>query len=394
MGLPDYLACQTWLAFFYSYIILIYIEYNMSSKHIDNIPAPSPTTTSSLEDIDTFHSDINTNKENNKTEESSKTKRVEWSPENEVIMVEWCDIAQCYKWLNMRSHAKYSYLHAWFTIPAIIFSTLSGTASFAQDSLPPSARLYAPAIIGSINILIGILTTIQQYLKISELNEAHRVAAISWDKFSRNIRIELSKKPSERSDAGSFLKHCRSEFDRLMETSPDITEKVVSEFKTKFAGKEGSDARRKYEQLKKPDICDTIISANETRHKWYLEIDNDVDNMNNDLSDVAMQQKNMVIQEQRKLLAERENELNEKTIFEQKSVRLQIENMKNKQEKQQERDKYIHERIAHIQMYIDNFKSIYERNPLREEIIDNLGNEVEPDIFDIFFASYNSVDKV
>lgn len=141
----------------------------MSCKPNDDIPAPSPTTTTvTFEDIDTLQSDININKDNNKTAEPSKLKRIEWSPENELIMVEWCDVAQCYKWLNMRSHAKYSYLHAWFTIPAIIFSTLSGTASFAQDSLPANARAFAPAIIGSINICIGILTTIQQYLKISE----------------------------------------------------------------------------------------------------------------------------------------------------------------------------------------------------------------------------------
>ena len=121
--------------------------------------------------------------------------KVEWSPENELIMVEWCDVAQCYKWLNSRSHSRYSHLHAWFTIPAIIFSTISGTASFAQKSLPEKYQVYAPLIIGSINIFIGILTTVQQYLKISELNEAHRVSSISWDKFARNIRIELAKHP-------------------------------------------------------------------------------------------------------------------------------------------------------------------------------------------------------
>ena len=126
-----------------------------------------------------------------------------------MIMVEWCDIAQCYKWMNSRSHAKYSRLHAWYTIPAIILSTLSGTASFAQASIPDSYKQYAPAAIGSLNIFIGILTTIQQYLKISELNEAHRISSISWDKFARNIRIELAKRPEERCDAGSFLKLCR-----------------------------------------------------------------------------------------------------------------------------------------------------------------------------------------
>jgi hypothetical protein len=61
-------------------------------------------------------------------------KPVDWSPENEKIVVEWCDIAKCYKWLHTRAHQKYSYLHAWFTIPAIIFSTISGTASFAHGN--------------------------------------------------------------------------------------------------------------------------------------------------------------------------------------------------------------------------------------------------------------------
>jgi hypothetical protein len=84
--------------------------------------------------------------------------------------------------------------------------------------------------IGTINILIGISTTIQQYLKISELNESHRVSGISWDKFARNIRIEIAKDPDERMDAGQFLKICRAEFDRLMETSPSIDAKTVKEF--------------------------------------------------------------------------------------------------------------------------------------------------------------------
>ena len=131
-------------------------------------------------------------------------KKIHWSEENETILVEWCDIAQCYKWLYTRSHSHFSMMHAWFTIPTIILSTISGTASFAQASLPSEYQSYATLGIGTLNILIGICATVQQYLKISELNEAHRVSAISWDKFARNIRIELAKTPEERTDAGSF----------------------------------------------------------------------------------------------------------------------------------------------------------------------------------------------
>jgi len=198
------------------------------------------------------------------------TKNVEWSIENEMILVEWCDVAQCYIWLNSRAHQKVAFMHAWFTIPTITLSTITGTASFAQSSLTPEYQVYAPMIIGTINILVGVLNTIQQYLKISELKESHRIAAIAWDKFSRNIRIELSKAPHERMDAGHFLKLTRQEYDRLMESSPAIPVEITREFTYIFSDKPGTPKQKAFEELKKPDICDSLVSSNQYRHHWYL----------------------------------------------------------------------------------------------------------------------------
>ena len=87
--------------------------YNMSDEKNEN----------QQDNIDDENKDSS---ENSLTAAQEKIK-IEWSPENENILVEWCDYAQCYKWLNSRAHAKYSKWHAWFTIPAIIFSTISGT---------------------------------------------------------------------------------------------------------------------------------------------------------------------------------------------------------------------------------------------------------------------------
>jgi hypothetical protein len=185
---------------------------------------------------------------------ATNTKPLEWTPENEYIMIEWCDVAQCYKWLNTRAHQKYSQQHAWFTIPTIVLSTVTGTASFAQTSLPLNYQPYAPMVIGTINICIGVLTTIQQYLKISELNESHRVAAIAWDKFARNIKIELAKSPLERIECGHFLKHSRQEYDRLMETSPSIEPDILKRFEKTFA-------RVFKDGFEKPEICNSLISV-------------------------------------------------------------------------------------------------------------------------------------
>lgn len=198
---------------------------------------------------------------------------MEWSVEKENLLVEWCDIAQCYKWLNSSSHRTYTQMHEWFTIPAIVLSTLTGTASFAQLSFPVGVVNYSPYIIGTVTIFIGVLTTVQQYLKVTELKENYRISAILWDKYARNIRIELARAPDERMDARNFLKLTRNELDHLMETTPLISHKTVKKFKLKFMGEENSPERKIYDALKKPDICGTIVSSETSRHHWFKEIE-------------------------------------------------------------------------------------------------------------------------
>lgn len=311
---------------------------------------------------------------------NSKDDKVVWSPDNETILVEWCDVAQCYKWLNFRSHTKLSSMHAWFTIPAIILSTITGTASFAQSTLPDNIKGYAPAMIGSINILVGILTTIQQYLKISEKNEAHRVSAISWDKFSRNIRIELAKKPEERDKAGHFIKACRQEFDRLMETSPTIDDITVKEFKHKFKDKPG------FDKLKKPDICDTIISAEETRNRWYEEID-----LNADIDDAAanaVRERDNFILEQQRILAEREQELSKIAEIQKIEEITRMQEIEETARKLREEEIEYNLHVEKIIQYINGYEEVYARKPMEEDILNNFKGQLDDIVLDKFLKGY------
>lgn len=200
--------------------------------------------------------------------QNQNIKLVEWSYDNEEMLAEWCDIAQCYRWLYCHTHSYYARLHAWYTIPSIIFSTISGTASFAQTSLPDNTQKYAPMVIGTINIVIGILATVQQYLKVSELKESHRIASVAWDKFARNISIELSKAPYERTLAGPFLKFSRQEFDRLMESNQIIPRHIIKKFNRIFKGKT-IEEQHNYDIITKPDVCNSITSIHEKRHLWF-----------------------------------------------------------------------------------------------------------------------------
>ena len=290
---------------------------------------------------------IQEEKENISILDNNTARHVEWTVENEMILVEWCDVAQCYKWLNFQSYLRYSTKQAWFTIPVIVMSTITGTISFAQSSFTPTQQFYVQFGVGTINIFLGILSTVSQYLKITPLTESHRVSSIAWDKFARNIRIELAKPPEERMDAGTFLKVCRNEFDRMMETSPIIRQEVIDEFKKTFKGEENTDQRKLYTELRKPDICDTLISANMYRHKWYLNTD-----------------------------AEKTSEENIKELFKENVLTL-AKNMKNVNEK--------------IDVYINKFNQTYGRNPLKAEVQEHFQEEIRPEILEKYFETIDMV---
>ena len=192
----------------------------------------------------------------------------EWCDQHEKILVEWADKALCYRWMHANAQLGYAMKNRWFTIPVIIMSTLTGTANFAQERIPQESQAMYSVIVGSINILAGIITTIQQFLKISELNEAYRVSSISWDKFYRNIKLELSKSREERMPAYQMIKISKEEFDRLMETSPNIDQKIINKFSTTFNKKKDL-----YNELHKPEICNDITS---TKHFVFKETEENI----------------------------------------------------------------------------------------------------------------------
>jgi hypothetical protein len=173
-----------------------------------------------------------------------------WKEEEEEILKDWADKAQCYEWMHSRSHNIYKIKNGWYTIPVIIISTITGTANFAQERIPPEYIGLFVMIVGGFNILAGIITTIYQFLKISELNESHRVAHLSWGKFYRNIKTELAKHPFDRMRPTELLKISKEEFDRLLEISPPVPDNVIKDFKHHF---------KDTPNLTKPEVCDIIM---------------------------------------------------------------------------------------------------------------------------------------
>ena len=158
-----------------------------------------------------------------------------WNEQHEIILRQWGEAAACYRYMHHRSFLMYKKLSLRFNLPVIILSTITGTANFAQSTLPPSIQPAAPSIIGGLNLVAGLIATIMQFLKVNELMENHRTSALGHGSLSRNIRLQLALPREERKKEGlKFVEECKATYDSLLEQCPAIPKKILMDFEKEY----------------------------------------------------------------------------------------------------------------------------------------------------------------
>jgi hypothetical protein len=171
----------------------------------------------------------------NKMTEENYNMESMWNEYHENVLRQWGEASACYRYMHHRAFLKFKRLSLRFNLPVIVLSTVTGTANFAQSTFPESMRASAPAIIGGMNLIAGLIATIMQFLKINELMENHRTAALGHGSLSRNIRLQLSLPREERKKEGlKFVEDCKGEYDRLLEQSPAIPKQILINFDKEY----------------------------------------------------------------------------------------------------------------------------------------------------------------
>lgn len=162
-------------------------------------------------------------------------RRDSWNEQHENILRQWGEASGCYRYMHHRAFLMYKGLSMRFTLPVIVLSTLTGTANFAQEQFPENLRGMVPSVIGGLNLIAGLIATIMQFLKINELMENHKAAALSFGLLSRNIRLELALAREERSTDGlEYVTRCKNEYDRLIEQSPSVPSTILADFEKEY----------------------------------------------------------------------------------------------------------------------------------------------------------------
>ena len=117
----------------------------------------------------------------------------EWDESVEHILSELADEAQINAFLHKKSNEYYTTQNIKYQLPIIIFSALSGTGNFISSHFPDYSAIIILGV-GGLSICTSIISSVAQFLKVSQLSGSHRMSYLSWEKFHSNIKFQLNKR--------------------------------------------------------------------------------------------------------------------------------------------------------------------------------------------------------
>tara|TARA_R110000851_G_scaffold197742_1_gene348842 strand:+ start:1313 stop:2059 length:747 start_codon:yes stop_codon:yes gene_type:complete len=157
-----------------------------------------------------------------------------WSPEQEQILKIWAEKAAGYRWLHEKAGRHYRRLNNKLTYPQIILSTMAGVGGFGISSADSEIMMYLGYCIAMINIMTALLISFQKFIMAAEKSENHTAISRQFASFYRNITLELSLNPKNRSNCLELCNACKDRYDRLMNIAPNVPEKIILQFKSQF----------------------------------------------------------------------------------------------------------------------------------------------------------------
>ena len=153
-----------------------------------------------------------------------------WDESVEKILSELGDEAQINAYLHKKSHDYYTIQNMKYQLPIIIFSAISGTGNFISTNFPDYSQIIILSV-GGVSILTSIISSVAQFLKVSQLSESHRISYLSWEKFHSTIKFELNKRRRKRESLREFLSVVIPDYQRLKEISATIPKHICEQIK-------------------------------------------------------------------------------------------------------------------------------------------------------------------
>ena len=180
-----------------------------------------------------------------------------WTEDHEIILKQIAEKSACYRFINFECYNHYKKIDQRFSLPVIVLSTLAGSASLGSGNVPTYATIITLSS-AVINIVTGILGTLQKFLNTTELTTQHYTSSVEYGRLSREIGVMLTLPKQDRTQEGpKFLEYAKGEYNRLVDQTPAPPSFILSKFEKKFTQNE----------LAKPDLITLAPISINTKKK-------------------------------------------------------------------------------------------------------------------------------
>jgi len=183
------------------------------------------------------------------SEEGSDTAPgLQWTPQIDKMLADWCDESKCFEWMHTESYSRYSKRATVMNITTNITISLTGIANLVLGATITDT-MTTSMIFGCVSIGIGIVNMVKEQFGWTELANTYKVSAKQWMEISRKMQEQLIIPPSGRKDCGTFLKYVKQDITLASEHNSSIPQDIRAKCFEKFST---------IPKFNVPDICGQI----------------------------------------------------------------------------------------------------------------------------------------
>ncbi|MDH4321474.1 MAG: SLATT domain-containing protein [Desulfobulbaceae bacterium] len=169
-----------------------------------------------------------------------------FTPEIEKLATDW--FRRCRE--SQMVHYEYGSLlerrHLYFGIPAIVLSTIVGTAVFSSFESSANNE-WLRVVFGMLSMLAASITALQTFLNLSDRAAKHKSAGANYGAIRRELELLKTMPPHTEDGISKLLENIKIKMDDLAESSPGIPSKFKQKIDERLKSK---NHRRIYELYK------------------------------------------------------------------------------------------------------------------------------------------------
>ena len=183
-----------------------------------------------------------------KDESPDTSPGLQWTPQIDTMLANWCDQAKSFNWMHTHAYSRYSIRSTAMNISTNIAISLVGIVNLALASsqIEPTTT---SIVTGSVSVGIGIIKMIQEQFNWTSLASDYKHSATKWDHISRKIQEQVVLPYAGRKDCGTFLKYIKQDINEASDTNTLLPKDIRNKCNEKFG---------KIAHFDVPDICGQV----------------------------------------------------------------------------------------------------------------------------------------